>query len=60
LKEYYDARTEDKDVVAIIEMTNEKGKKAKKKDEDLQNFWENIDAIAKGGNNTTSEGDSNE
>ena len=57
---YYDQRNEDEDVVKIIEMTNEKSKKAMKKDENLQNFWKSIDEMTKNSKNVQAEGDSNE
>lgn len=57
---YYDARNDDKDVVELIEMTNDLSKKAIKKDEDLQNFWKNIDKLAKVKSETKAEGDSGE
>ncbi|MDF2941668.1 MAG: hypothetical protein K0S01_526 [Herbinix sp.] len=61
LKAYFDARNEDEDVVALIEMTNEKSEKAKDNDEDLQNFWKNIDEMANNSQDTkTAEGDSAE
>ena len=46
LQAYYDARNNDEDVIAIIEMTNVKSDEAVKKDKDLQNFWKNIDKLA--------------
>lgn len=60
LQAYYNARNEDEDVIALKEMTNEKSEKAKKKDEDLQNFWENIDKMANGDKTSDAQGDSNE
>lgn len=58
-KAYYDARNTDEDVLALIDMTNEKSQKAIEKDEDLQNFWENIDQLANK-NDEQAEGDSAE
>ncbi|HWT73545.1 MAG TPA: hypothetical protein VN258_02330 [Mobilitalea sp.] len=59
-KAYYDERSNDKDVVAIMDMTNQKSKDAMKKDEDLKNFW---DSVAKMANNkqsdTQAQGDTN-
>lgn len=43
---YFDARNEDKDVKAVIDITNEKSQKAIKKDKDLKSFWKNIDKLA--------------
>ncbi len=61
LKEYFDARNADEDVIALIEMTNEKSEKAKEKDEDLLNFWKNIDEMAnKSQDDPEAEGDSAE
>lgn len=61
LKAYFDARNEDEDVVAIIEMTNKKSETAKESDEDLFNFWKNIDDMAsKSQDSTAAEGDSAE
>jgi hypothetical protein len=61
LKAYFDARNEDEDVVALIEMTNKKSEEAKEKDEDLLNFWKNIDEMANNSQDTTeAEGDSAE
>jgi len=60
-KAYFDERNNDADVVELMEMTNEKSKKAIDKDEDLQNFWESIDEIAsKNQKDTEAEGDSAE
>jgi hypothetical protein len=59
LKAYFDERNQDPDVQKIIEMTNDKSDKAKEKDEDLLNFWENIDEMASK-NKKTAEGDSAE
>lgn len=60
IKTYYDERTNDEDVIALIEMTNEKSKKAIEQDEDLKNFWESIDAMTSTENSESSEGDSAE
>ncbi len=46
VKDYYDARNDDADVKELIDMTNKKGEEAKKKDEDLQKFWEAMDKTA--------------
>lgn len=46
LQTYYDARNNDEDVKAIIDMTNTKSDAAVKKDKDLKNFWKNIDKLA--------------
>jgi hypothetical protein len=56
---YYDQRNEDEDVAALIEMTNEKGKKAIKEDEDLLNFWKSIDEMANSSGTDAAEGDGN-
>lgn len=47
LVEYYDARNEDADVKELLDMTNQRGEEAKAKDEDLKNFWDSIDKLAK-------------
>lgn len=60
LKKYYDERNEDEDVLAIIDMTNKKSEQAKADDEDLQNFWENIDKMASSKKSAEAQGDSNE
>lgn len=46
IKDYYNARNEDADVVALIEMTNKASNKAMKDDKDLKSFWKNIDKLA--------------
>ena len=43
---YYDQRDTDKDVVKLIDMTDKKGDEAIKSDEDLLNFWNNMDAAS--------------
>jgi len=60
LKTYFDSRNEDEDVIALIEMTNKKSENAKEKDEDLLNFWKNIDEMASNSQDTIAEGDSAE
>ncbi|MDF2485596.1 MAG: hypothetical protein K0R46_1764 [Herbinix sp.] len=60
IKAYYDDRKNDEDFIALVEMTDEKSKKAKEQDEDLKNFWESIDAMASSENSENSEGDSTE
>ncbi len=40
--EYYQARTEDDDVMKLREETNEKAEQAKEKDEKLKTFWDNL------------------
>ncbi|HHV10164.1 MAG TPA: hypothetical protein GXX75_07810 [Clostridiales bacterium] len=45
-KAYYDERMQDKDVLALFDMTNEKSEEAMKKDEDLQNFVKKIKEAA--------------
>lgn len=60
LKDYYEERDTDADVIELIDMTNKASEEAKKKDEDLMKFWQKIDEIAGGKNNTTAEGDSAE
>lgn len=42
-KEYYEARKNDEDVLELISNTNDKVNKAKEKDEDLKNFWDNLE-----------------
>jgi hypothetical protein len=42
-EEYYYARKSDTDVKALIDETNAKAKKAKKKDKDLKIFWDKLD-----------------
>ena len=59
-KNYYDERNNDEDVIALIEMTDEKSSKAIEKDEDLKNFWESIDAMTKNDDGQKAEGDSAE
>lgn len=59
-KLYYDDRNNDEDVVALIEMTDEKSKKAIEKDQDLKSFWESIDAIASNKDSKKAEGDTTE
>ena len=54
-KAYYDSRDEDEDVVALIEMTEEKSDQAKAKDEDLASFWKSIDEMSKKNTKTDSE-----
>jgi hypothetical protein len=46
VKNYYDERNNDEDVVTLIEMTNKKSKEAVKNDEDLQSFWDSINELA--------------
>ena len=60
LKTYFDERNNDEDVVALIEMTDEKSSKAVEKDEDLKNFWESIDAMTSKSASDSAEGDSTE
>lgn len=59
IKTYYDERNNDEDVIALIEMTDEKSKKAVEQDEDLKNFWESIDAMT-GKSSNKAEGDAAE
>ncbi len=59
-KAYYDERNNDEDVVALIEMTDEKSTKAVEKDEDLKNFWESIDAMTSNSSKQDAQGDSAE
>lgn len=40
---YYNERKNDADVKALIESTNSKAEKAKKKDKDLKTFWKNLE-----------------
>lgn len=58
---YYDQRNSDEDVIKLIDMTDKKSDKAIKSDEDLLNFWKNIDEMA--GNTskdkTNAQGDTN-
>jgi hypothetical protein len=55
VSEYYDNRQNDKDVKYLIEVTNTKSKKAKAKDKNLKEFWDNIDALAKSAQTVKSE-----
>lgn len=50
LKEYFDARNGDEDVLALIKMTDDKGDKAKEKDEDLMIFWTGLDELSQANN----------
>ncbi len=59
-KAYYDERKNDEDIIAIVEMTEEKSKKAIEKDEDLKNFWKSIDAMTSNESSNSAEGDSAE
>ncbi len=67
VKAYYDERNSDEDVIALINMTEEKSDKAIESDEDLLNFWKNIDEMANGSvktddtisEDTTAQGDTN-
>lgn len=52
---YYDERNSDEDVIALIEMTENKADKAIKSDEDLHAFWKSIDDIAKKGSKKQSD-----
>ena len=54
---YYDLRNSDEDVIALIKMTDEKSDKAIEKDEDLLNFWKNIDEVAGNGTSNDPDGD---
>lgn len=47
IKQYYDERNNDADVQKLINETNSKSKKAKKKDADLAKFWKDFDKMAK-------------
>jgi hypothetical protein len=58
-KTYYDERNDDKDVLALIDMTNKLSNTAMKKDENLKNFWKNIDKLVKQ-KSTEAQGDSAE
>ena len=49
LKEYYDARNGDEDIQELFLMTNEKGEKAKEKDEDLMIFWNGLNELSQVG-----------
>ncbi len=59
-KAYYEERNNDEDVIAIIEMTNEKSANAIEKDQDLKNFWQSIDAMTSSNSSEKAEGDSAE
>ncbi len=59
-KAYYDERNSDEDVIALIEMTDEKSTNAIEKDQDLKSFWESIDAMTSNGDTEKAEGDSAE
>ncbi len=60
-KRYYDERNSDEDVIELIKMTEKKSDEAIEKDEDLLNFWKNIDEMANNSSSKDSqaEGDSN-
>lgn len=58
LKEYIDDRNQDADVTQLINMTDEKGKEARSKDEDLKTFWEYmIEKVEEGQSSSQAEGD---
>ncbi len=59
LKEYFDARNGDEDVLALIKMTDDKGEEAKEKDEDLMIFWTGLDELSQvnSGNSNQAQGD---
>jgi hypothetical protein len=59
-KAYYEERKNDEDIIALVEMTEEKSKKAIEKDEDLKNFWKSIDAMTSSESSNVAEGDSAE
>jgi hypothetical protein len=46
VKEYFNARNDDEDVLELIRTTNEKGEEAKNKDEDLMIYWNGLDELA--------------
>ncbi len=60
---YYNERNSDEDVIALIEMTDKKSDEAIESDEDLLNFWKNIDEMASDSatdtTDETAEGDTN-
>lgn len=57
---YYDERSNDADILELMEMTNQKSKEAMEKDEDLKNFWNNVAEIANSKQDKTkAEGDTN-
>lgn len=58
---YYDERNSDEDVIKLIEMTDKKSDEAIEKDEDLLNFWKNIDEMASNASKsqTQAQGDTN-
>lgn len=56
---YYDQRDSDQDVIDLIKMTDEKSDKAIESDEDLLNFWKNIDEMAANTEDAQPEGDTN-
>ncbi|MFT4143110.1 MAG: hypothetical protein QM644_01545 [Mobilitalea sp.] len=43
---YYNERSNDEDVVALMNLTNEKSQEAMDKDEDLKNFWTSVAEMA--------------
>lgn len=59
IEAYFNARNEDADVKALIDMTNKNSEEAKKSDEDLMVFWNGLDELAKQ-NGGQSEGDQGE
>lgn len=46
MQTYYNERSNDEDVVALMNLTNEKSQKAMDKDEDLKNFWNSVAEMA--------------
>lgn len=59
-KAYYDERSNDEDVVKLMDMTNKKSDEAMAKDEDLKNFWNNVAEMAnKKSEQTEAQGDTN-
>lgn len=55
LKAYYDERNGDEDIQELILMTDEKGEKAKEKDEDLMIFWNGLDELSQIGTDKSSD-----
>lgn len=43
---YYQERSNDEDVVALMNLTNDKSQEAMDKDEDLKNFWKSVEEMA--------------
>ena len=59
-KAYYDERSNDEDIIELMDMTNKKSDEAMEKDEDLKNFWNNVAEMAsKKSDQAEAQGDTN-